>query len=240
MSQSELPIPRIIGHRGLAAFAPENTLVGFRKAAELGIKWVEFDIQTTADGVLVVIHDETLNRTTNGRGPVIAQRYTDIAKLDACSWFKGSRAHEPVPTFEATIACLKQYQLGANIELKPCPGREEETTLKLLDALKTWPESLPLPLVSSFSLTCLRIARQHSSDLHLGLLMDHWCKDWETKYQELNCYSIHFHWRQLSLARLEQLRQRGARVLCYTVNDAFLAKTLWADGVTAVFSDCLV
>src|ERR1700675_773367 len=92
--------PRVIGHRGAAGLAPENTLAGFRKAAEIGVGWVEVDVHLSADGVPVVIHDDTLDRTTSGTGPVAAK---SAAALEALG----------VPTLAATIALLGKLGLGA-------------------------------------------------------------------------------------------------------------------------------
>ena len=240
MTQHELPLPHIIGHRGLAALAPENTLAGFRKAAQLGVKWVEFDIQLTKDKVLVVLHDETIDRTTDGHGPLSNKNYAELKHFNACAGFKGDFDPEPIPSLSDTIACLEKINIGANIEIKPAVGTEEATTLQLLEQLKTWPASLPPPLVSSFSLQCLAIVRAHSKDIYLGLLFDHWEANWEQTYRELDCYSLHLPWRALNLTRLTELGDKGARVLSYTVNNHFLAKTLWSNGVRAIFSDGLV
>src|SRR3974390_1875679 len=94
------PHPRIIGHRGGGTLAPENTLAGIRKAAESGIRGVEFDVMLTSDRVPVLMHDETLERTTSGRGSVSAPPYTELASLDAGAWFGPESRNEPVPSFE--------------------------------------------------------------------------------------------------------------------------------------------
>lgn len=122
--------PPIIAHRGASKYTPENTFAAFRKAKELGINWVEFDVMLTADGEVVVIHDETLERTTNGTGAVIAQAYSYLRTLDAGSWFDPSFANEKIPTLREVIKLLNELDMFANIEIKAQSGNEETTAKK--------------------------------------------------------------------------------------------------------------
>src|SRR3954471_19401513 len=108
-----LQLPKVIGHRGAAAYAPENTLASFREARRRGATWVEIDVKLTADGVPIVMHDESLKRTTGIDRLVAETPRTDLPK--------------DVPTFEEAIACFAELGLGCNVEIKPCPGREVET-----------------------------------------------------------------------------------------------------------------
>ena len=95
---------RVIAHRGFSAIAPENTLVAIEKAIELGADMVEFDVTVTADGEVVVIHDETLGRTTDGRGKVMEKTLEELQRLDAGSWFAPEFAGESIPTLEQVLA----------------------------------------------------------------------------------------------------------------------------------------
>ena len=97
-AETDIRIPRVVGHRGAAGHAPENTLAGLRKAVELGATWVEFDVVLTGDGVPVLLHDDTLERTTNGRGSIAETALADVRSLDAGSWFSERFAGERVPT----------------------------------------------------------------------------------------------------------------------------------------------
>ena len=94
------PYPRIIAHRGGGTLAPENTLAGMRKAKQLGFAGVEFDVMLAGDATPILMHDETLARTTSGRGAIAATAYRDMLTLDAGSWFSAQHAGEPVPSFE--------------------------------------------------------------------------------------------------------------------------------------------
>src|SRR2546425_7902993 len=145
------PYPRIIGHRGGGTLAPENTLAGIRKAATMGFGGVEFDVMLSADKVPLLIHDETLDRTTNGQGSVAATPYARLASLDAGAWFGPEYRGERVPTLEQAGKLCVELGLWANVEIKPAQGFERETgaaAAKL--ALELWRGASPAPLLSSF------------------------------------------------------------------------------------------
>src|SRR4026208_1069743 len=121
------PRPRLIAHRGGGVLAPENTLAGLELARNLGFEAVEFDVKLTEDGTPVLMHDDTLDRTTDGHGLVSEHAYVEIAELDAGTWFGNEFIGEPGPAFAAASALCQQARLWANVEIKPCPGRERET-----------------------------------------------------------------------------------------------------------------
>src|SRR5690554_2395339 len=106
-----ISLPRIIGHRGAAALAPENTLAAIRAADAAGVTWVEIDVRLAADG-LAVIHDALLDRTTNGTGPVSEASLSAIASLDAGAWFGTAFAGERVPTLEVALSEIQRLGLG--------------------------------------------------------------------------------------------------------------------------------
>src|SRR5690242_8989223 len=97
---SVLKLPSVIGHRGAAAYAPENTLESIRTAAEIGVKWVELDVKLTKDSIPIIFHDDTLERTTSGYGLVAETKYEDIRELEAGMWFSEGFTGVVVPTLE--------------------------------------------------------------------------------------------------------------------------------------------
>jgi len=109
--------PRVIGHRGACGHAPENTLASFRKAAELGVRWVEFDAALSSDGEIVLFHDDTLKRTTGRAGRLAETTWADLQGLDAGSWFSEDFAGEPIPTLRQAFQLLADLGLGAVIKL---------------------------------------------------------------------------------------------------------------------------
>lgn len=217
--------PRVIGHRGAAGLAPENTLAGFRKAAELGVRWVEFDVHLSADGVPVIIHDDDLDRTTTGKGPVAAQ---SAAALEALG----------VPSLAATVALLAKLDLGAVVEIKPSPGAEAataEATLHLL--LERWPDHLPPPMVSSFQRASLERAHAVAPGIARALLVRKLPVDWQAEVDRLGCAAVHVSHRELDAATVAAVTRAGLPLFAYTVNDPARAAELFRWGVAAVFSD---
>ncbi len=238
MAAQDTRIPRIICHRGASGYTPENTLVAMRKAAELGGRWVEFDAKLTHDNHVILFHDDDLDRTTDGRGKVAATDWGAIRRLDAGSWFGETFRGEPVPTLSQTIAELARLGLGANVEIKPCPGREEETGHMVAALLlEEWPDSLPAPLLSSFSAVSLAAARQVAANLPRAFLVSRIPADWRDRARDLGCVAIHTSHRHLTADLVADLKRAGLAVRVYTVNDRALGGTLFAWGVDGVFTD---
>ena len=145
-------LPRVMGHRGAAASAPENTLAGIRRAAACGVSWVEFDVKLTADGVPVLMHDDSLKRTTGRDALASDLSFAEFKALDAGGWFGPDFAGERVPSLAETLALLLELGMLPNIEIKPSPGEEAETVTRTIEVLeRTWPAASPPPLMSSFS-----------------------------------------------------------------------------------------
>lgn len=231
-------LKRIIGHRGAAAYAPENTITSFRKAASLGCRFVEFDVMLSQDGEAFVFHDEQLKRTTNGVGYFGNSTSAYIRSLDAGSWFSKGFQGEKVPTFQEVIIWLAANNVQANIEIKPCPGTTEQTTCEVLSQLKEhWPNTKSLPLISSFEHSALYLCHEIVPEIPLGLLLHQWENDWLQKAQDLRCFSINVHHRILTKARVAAIKQQQYQVCAYTVNRKSIALKLFNWGVDAVFSD---
>lgn len=232
------PLPPVIAHRGAAALAPENTLAAFRRAAELGARWVELDCQLTADKVPVVIHDLRLGRTTSGRGPVCRRSLAELRGLDAGSWFASGFSAERVPTLAEALTEIARLGLGVNIEIKPSRGQEVETArLALRTAAEVWPATAPPPLVSSFARDALATARAECPDWPRGLLAIALPRDWRMALADLGCATINLDHHRLNAERVAMICQTGYAVLAYTVNDPGRAQDLWRWGVSSVFTD---
>jgi glycerophosphoryl diester phosphodiesterase len=229
---------RIIGHRGAAARAPENTLVSIRRARELGCRWVEFDVKLTADNVPILMHDERLRRTTDGRGRVKERSLAEIRDLDAGGWFGMQFAGERVPLLADAIRLLLELDMHANIEIKPCPGREAETASVVCALVRElWPPDRPPPLMSSFSIESLRAARDAAPELPRGYLVGGVPRDWRATVQECACVSLHVSYRRNSNRAMLAVAAEGIPLLCYTVNDSDEAAALFGIGAAAVITD---
>ena len=219
-----LQLPKVIGHRGAPAYAPENTLESFREARRRGATWVETDIKLTSDGVPIVMHDESLKRTT-GVDRLVAE--TPRAELPA-----------GVPTFEEAIACFAEQGLGCNVEIKPCPGREVETGRVVVETLRRcWPAALPAPLLSSFEdaslAAALRVAPEFARALLLGEIGD----EWRARAEAVAAAGINTNGEKLTAVRAVEVRKAGYLLSVYTIDDGDVAKALMGMGVQCVITD---
>lgn len=228
----------VIGHRGASAYAPENTLAAFDKALALGCNFVEFDVMLSMDGEPFVFHDDSLKRTTNGKGEIGLVDAAYLNSLDAGKWFSKNYAGEKIPHFCDVLKWLTFTDINANIEIKPYHGTAQKTTVAVISHLhRYWPQNKPLPLISSFDKSALELCRSLVPEMPLGLLLDSWDKNWLASARQLNCYSIHINKRALSAARVQEIKAQDYKLFVYTVNSKRQAKKLLAWGVDAVFSD---
>jgi glycerophosphoryl diester phosphodiesterase len=233
-----IDLPRIIAHRGAKANAPENTIAAFRRAHEEGARWVEFDVKLSADGHPVVIHDHTLERTTNGRGEVRAKTLAELQALDAGSWFGKSFAGERVPSLAETLDFLAAHRMGFNLEIKPCAGRERETAEVALKLVKArWPAGLPTPIISSFKLDSLETARNVAPEMPRGYLTEKLPPDWRATAERLGCAAIHPGMRHLTRDQAREIKAAGYALLTWTVNDAGRGRDLLAWGADSLITD---
>jgi glycerophosphoryl diester phosphodiesterase len=232
-------LPKVIGHRGAAAYAPENTLESLREAARRGASWVEFDVKLTADGVPVLMHDDRLDRTTDGKGAVAATSYEQIRALDAGAWFAPAFAGARVPTLAAALDLLLAKGLGANIEIKPCPGREVETAARAVAEIRRrWPSDRPAPLISSFRPESLAAAKAAAPELPRGLLIwEDGIATWRATARELGCATVHCSEHNLTADWAAEIRAAGYGLAVYTVNDPDKARRLVAWGIQAIITD---
>ena len=232
------PYPRWIAHRGAGKLAPENTLATFRAGAAFGYRMFECDVKLSADEQPFLLHDATLERTSNGHGTAGAQAWATLATLDAGSWHSPRFAGEPLPSFD-TISdfCLAQgHQL--NIEIKPTPGSAARTgRLVAQAAAQRWCKAPLPPLLSSFETEALDSAREAAPELPRALLLERLTPGWLAQAQALGCVAIvaqHGLWDADSVA---QVRAAGLAWLCYTVNDRDEAARLLALGAHGLITD---
>jgi glycerophosphoryl diester phosphodiesterase len=227
------PYPRVVAHRGAGSLAPENTLAAIRLAASLGFGGVELDVMLCGDGRPVLIHDETLERTTGTRGEVALTPYAELARLDA-------GAGERIPLFEEALALCRDLGLWANVEIKPARGHERATG-GVVAAMATglWRGERALPVLSSFSEEALEAARRAAPRLPRGLLVEAFPPDWRTRLERLECFSLHCNHESLRRSDAEAARRAGYALLCWTVNEPEDARRLFDWGVECIVTDAL-
>jgi glycerophosphoryl diester phosphodiesterase len=170
------PGPQVIAHRGASHYAPENTLAAFRLAAELGADAVELDAKLSADGVVVVHHDLTLARTTNGFGRLSRRSLSELKALDAGAKFAPRFAGEPIPTLAEVFEAVGQ-RLLINVELTNYENVVDRLVKTVVGLVRAH-ELESRVLFSSFNPFALRAARRLSPDIPRGLLVGRSQKGW--------------------------------------------------------------
>jgi glycerophosphoryl diester phosphodiesterase len=233
-----LDLPPLIGHRGAAARAPENTLSSLRLAHAEGASWVEFDVKLTGDSVPILMHDDRLGRTTNGRGKVAKIDYDDLIGLDAGGWFAPAFKGERVPSLRDALETCAALGMGINIELKPCPGRAEETArivVAMVDDI--WPDNLPQPLYSSFDQPSLVTVKAIRPEARCGYLCTRIPRHWPEALARYGCCTLNVSNRWIRQRHITAAAASGVPILVYTVNDPARARKLLDAGVTTVFTD---
>lgn len=230
------PLPRWIAHRGGGALAPENTLAGFALAVRLGFRAVEFDVMLTADGIPVLMHDEALERTTDGQGALAALTWAQVSALDAGSRFHRAWRGTGVPRLEDALACCARLRLAANVEIKPAAGHEVETGRQVAAVVAAWPGTA---LLSSFSTAALEAARSVAPQAMRALLVERIPSDWREQLEGLGCSALHARAAAIDEAIAAEVRTAGVPLAAYTVNDPAEAGHLFDLGVAALFTDRL-
>jgi len=238
VSKATWPYPRWIAHRGAGKLAPENTLAAFRAGAAHGYRMFECDAKLSADGVVFLMHDAELERTTSGRGTGGDQPWSALSQLDAGGWHSRAFAGEPLPTLAHVAAfCLASGHF-LNIEIKPTPGVERRTGEAVAtEAARLWAGAGVPPLLSSFKPESLDGARACAPDLPRALLLDTLWAGWLDAALQLGCVAIvcnHVLWTADTVA---QVQAAGLRTLSYTVNDPVAAERLVALGTDGIITD---
>lgn len=232
------PMPTLIGHRGVASVAPENTAAGIRKAAELGIDWIELDVTLAGDHSLVMMHDPTLKRFTHENTRIRNLNRAQLETVDAGSWFGKDYAGESLLFLEETLALVRTLGLGLNLEIKVNPDLSAE---KLVERVLATPGLTGLIdnnklLISSFHHPALAQVARALPGCPLGALFEGMDDDWRTSLHGFKPVSIHCFFGLLSEERAKDVLSEYP-LYCYTVNDAVTLKKLVDMGVNGVFSD---
>lgn len=234
---SNWPYPRIVAHRGGGKLAPENTLAAIDVGARFGHAMIEFDAKLSRDGQIFLLHDDTLERTSNGWGVAGRLTWDELLKVDAGGWYSGEFKGEKLPLLSEVAQRCRQHAMMANIEIKPTTGADAETGGVVALAARALWQGMTAPLLSSFSIDALAAAQQSAPELPRGLLLDAWRDDWRALASRLGCVSLHLNHRLLDEARVAQIKSAGLRILVYTVNDPQRAALLLSWGVDCICTD---
>jgi glycerophosphoryl diester phosphodiesterase len=234
------PYPPLCAHRGAGKLAPENTLAAFRLGHAHGYRMAEFDVKLSADGVAFLLHDDTLDRTTNAQGRADARTWRELAQLDAGSWHSSTYAGEPLPTLAAVARWSLAHDVAVNIEIKPTRGRERETGAAVaLDAASLWSSARVPPLLSSFSEVALEGARDAVPALPRAYLFDRADSATVSRALALGCVALDAKHVVLVPEVLQRARDAQLNVLAWTVNDPSRVDELRALGVDTIITDAV-
>lgn len=228
----------VIGHRGAAARAPENTLAGISKAAALGISRVEIDIQVSADGCPVVFHDLRLRRITGARGRLSETPLEKLRALDAGAWFGPEFTGERIPTLEDALALMARLGIEANLEIKAEAGGGLREALAVLELLRRLPaEAKPGMVVSSRHEVALAAFRDAAPEIPRALVMRRLKRDWRQRLERLECRELHGSHHFLTRGAIREAARSGVETAAYTVDDPVRADRLLSWGVGAIISN---
>ena len=216
------PLPLWIAHRGAGKLAPENTLAAFRLGAAHGYRAFECDVKLSADGVPFLLHDATLERTTNGQGTAGERPWAELSRLDAIA---------------AYVQC---NGFALNVEIKPTPGLEHATGVAVGAACaRLWSAGAAPLLFSSFRPEALAGARETAPAVPRAQLLDSLWPGWLDVTLSLGCMAVVCNHKLVDAALVAQLRAAGLRLACYTVNEAADARRLLALGVDGLITDAV-
>ena len=231
---------QICGHRGAARYAPENTLSGFLWCYNNNVKWSECDVQLTSKGTAVIIHDQTINRTTNSKGLVYGLSDNDLEVLDAGFWKGRKFKNERIPTLKKLLNFAKINHLGINIELKfydPIRDKYRKDLVNEVARLINHINVQEQVLISSFDLKSLFYMRACIPELSLGVLFESLNLDWYSKVKDLDVKTIHLDYEKTTPSNIRDIVKYNLIPFVYTCNSPKLIKNLWDEGLGGVITD---
>jgi glycerophosphoryl diester phosphodiesterase len=224
----------VIAHRGASGHAPENTLAAFKRAVTFGASFIETDLQLSRDARFVAIHDDTVNRTTNGQGKVHELTLADLRRLDAGSWFGSEFAGERIPTLEEILEFSKRHDAVFYLELKPTGSWGGEHAL--IGALRQTGE-IARTIVISFDAGILEALRRIEPTLMTGLLFEGQLDRPLERAVEIGARQVAVRGDLVTPALLAQAKRKDLQVVCWTVNHPAHMRTLIEAGVDGIMSD---
>ncbi|OZM58673.1 hypothetical protein CIB95_03640 [Lottiidibacillus patelloidae] len=226
----------IYAHRGASKDYPENTMIAFKKALEMGAEGIELDVQLSKDNVPVVIHDEQLKRTTNGSGFVKDMSLKELKELDAGSWFNSTFNKEKIPTLEEVLVWIKDTKLELNIELKNNIIDYEKIEKIVYELVKKYGMETEV-IFSSFNHCSLKRLLEIDEHINVAPLQSaRMITPW--KYAKgMGATSMHIRFTSLSQKTIEGFHKEELKVRTYTVNRSFLMRQFFKWNIDAIMTD---
>ncbi|MDY0309185.1 MAG: glycerophosphodiester phosphodiesterase [Castellaniella sp.] len=238
-THSAWPWPAFIAHRGGGHLAPENTLAAIRAGAAAGFGMVEFDVKLSGDGMSFLLHDDSVDRTSDGHGLASTLDWRALGRMDFGSWHGPDFSGEPAPSLYAVARYTRAHGIHSNIEIKPTTGHDAETGAAVAhEAARLWAGASLPPLLSSFSETALEAARTAQPGLPRALLIEGPVPaDWRARQLGLGCIGLNIDTEHADEATVRDILDQEATLAVWTVNDPARARTLLDWGCHAIFTD---
>ncbi len=230
-------LPPVIGHRGAAAVAPENTLAGLEAARQAGATWVEIDVRFTRDSVPVIFHDDNLKRLAGRSGAIESLTAAEVAQLRVGSVGPRETVGEPVPLLADVLDYLIGHDMGVVLEIKPAPKAHARAGLAAQMVTERWPATRPLPVLSSFSLRVMAALARQPKPWPLALIADRLPVAWRWHAARYGLSGLHLYHRAITAGRVARIKGAGLWVATYTVNDPVEARRLRSWGVDGIITD---
>lgn len=240
-SVSHWNYPSLIAHRGAGKHAPENTLAAVRLGFQHGFTMMEYDVKLSKDGVPILLHDDDIDRTSNGSG--LASQYTlaELLQFDFGTWLSPDFVAEPILTLNTMANYSIANRICSNIEIKPETGLEAETGARVARiAQELWQQATIPPLLSSFSEIALEAAKLAAPQLPRALLIEKQLPiDYLDRLQRLGCVALNLDNHLTTREIVQKTRSAGYEVCVWTVNDPVRARDLLNWGCKAIVTDAI-
>jgi glycerophosphoryl diester phosphodiesterase len=236
------PRPLRFAHRGASARAPENTLAAFREAVRLGADVVECDVRLSGDGVPIILHDDTVDRTTDGKGAAARLGLAELKRLDAGAWFASRFRGERIPTLDETLE-FTRGRCALNLEVKAADrgrragGADARATAVAVARTLRRSRFRDYLVLSSFSPETLAALRAVLPGARIGLLASRSLRGLRSLHRRLGLHALHAHVRLANRRRVRAARDLGLRVFFWTANDAALMRRLLLLGCDGLMTD---
>ncbi|MDA2930194.1 glycerophosphodiester phosphodiesterase [Acidobacteria bacterium AH-259-O06] len=231
-----LMISLVIAHRGASGEAPENTMAAFERAIEMKVDLIELDIHFSKDGEIMVIHDETVDRTTDGRGAIAEMTRNEVQALDAGSWFSPRFEGERVPTLSEVIELVKPTPVNLLIEIKQGRGLPHGFEKRLIQAIQEH-NILSRVIVQSFNHAAVRKVKEENPSIATGALIDYRSPDPVSEVKAAGAETLGLKSSLVTREVIEKAHRNGLRVFVWTVNKLARIRKMLTLGVDGVITD---
>ena len=237
-----LNLPKIIGHRGIKALVPENTILSINEAIKHNLKWIEVDVKVSKDNVPFLLHDDLLDRTTSGKGYPYEYSYKYIHNLDAGTWFDPKLSYLYPPTLKEVLDICSKKNIGVNIELKPNKEKEKENVEAISNLIQNNNFNCQY-FFSSFDFFSIKLMRNFMPTSYLGYLINDFNNNNYLKMLDVclnfKCFCIGFNIKLINKEILKLCKDNKLKTTVYSDSniDLVQAKELWSLGVDSVFID---